>query len=95
MGTWHDLPSAQKGYGRVHRAVRAQLVACYQPGVTLCAIGGEPLSCPPSQLDLAHNETRTGYKGLACWKCNRGDAGRKGAGKTRPSRQAPSLGRVW
>ena len=69
-------PRAARGYGKRHDQVRAQLLAAFTPGQP-CAIGGEPLYSKDN-LDLAHNETRTGWKGLACARHNRntGNTGR-------------------
>lgn len=60
----------ERGYDRNHELVREELLAQWQPG-DRCAIGGEQL-WDKSKLDLAHNATRTGYRGLACWDHNRG-----------------------
>lgn len=62
--------TTQRGYGAAHQAARNRYLANWQPGQP-CAIGGEPLTQPPHQLDLAHNENRTGYLGLACQAHNR------------------------
>ena len=68
--------TASRGYGAQHRQVRDQLLAAFQPG-QLCVIGGEPL-WTKENLDLAHNEDRSGWKGLACARHNRntGNTGR-------------------
>lgn len=60
----------QRGYNRNHELARQQAIAQWAPGQA-CAIGGEPLY-DKTRLDLAHNEQRTGYLGLACWTHNRG-----------------------
>lgn len=68
--------TASRGYDREHQAKRAQLLAVFQPGQP-CAICGRAM-VTKNNLDLAHNETRTGYKGLAHRECNRntGNTGR-------------------
>lgn len=61
-----------RGYDNNHQNIRAQALAQWQPGQP-CAIGGEP-TWDKTRLDLAHNQDRTGYLGLACWSHNRGHA---------------------
>ncbi len=63
-------------YSAHHDSVRRLYVERFVVGQP-CAIGGEPLMCHPSLLDLAHatdeHGNRTGgYLGLACRKHNRG-----------------------
>lgn len=62
-------PRAQRGYDAKHDRVRAQLLEQFRPGDP-CAICGKPM-VSAANLDLAHNETRTGWKGLAHARCNR------------------------
>jgi hypothetical protein len=63
----------QRGYGKAHIAERERQLAQWSPGQP-CAIGREPV-WDKSLLDLAHNESRTGYLGLACQLHNRGHHG--------------------
>jgi len=69
-------PRATRGYDAQHDRVRAQLLAAFRPGDP-CALCHMPMASK-ANLDLAHNETRTGWKGLAHRGCNRntGNAGR-------------------
>lgn len=62
-------PRAQRGYGTEHRKVREQLLARFQPGDP-CALCGKPMTSS-RDLDLAHNEDRSGWKGLSHATCNR------------------------
>ncbi len=64
-------PASVRGYGSGHQAERARRVKRYKPG-DRCAIGGEELWLPPSQLDLAHDHVNGGYlPGLSCAYHNR------------------------
>lgn len=63
------LPGPARGYDARHRAVRQQLIAQWTPGDP-CALCGKA-TLDSTRLDLAHNEDRTGYKGLAHAACNR------------------------
>jgi hypothetical protein len=62
-------PTAGRGYGTGHQAKRAELLGRFQPGDP-CAICGKPMFFPRA-LDLAHNEDRSGWLGLAHARCNR------------------------
>jgi hypothetical protein len=62
-------PTASRGYGSAHQRIREQLLAAFQAG-DLCALCGQPMNSRHG-LDLAHNEDRSGYKGLAHQACNR------------------------
>lgn len=62
-------PRASRGYGTQHRKVREQLLATFQPGDP-CALCGKPM-VSSTGLDLAHNEDRSGWKGLSHRECNR------------------------
>lgn len=65
-------------HGAAHKRARVWYIARYTPGITRCAIGGEPLTVPLEQtrlLDLAHDDadpTGRTYLGLSCRKHNRG-----------------------
>ena len=61
--------SASRGYGARHRQVREQLMAKWTPG-DQCAICYKPM-WDKTTLDLAHNEDRSGWKGLSHRECNR------------------------
>lgn len=61
----------QRGYDANHDQLRAQLIAAFQPGQP-CAHCGQPMHSA-DRLDLAHNQDRTGYRGLAHAACNRGN----------------------
>jgi hypothetical protein len=63
--------TAARGYGGPHVTTRSEYVAAYHRGQP-CAIGGEPLTCDPRWLDLAHDHASGGYLGLACRRHNRG-----------------------
>lgn len=70
----HDQarPSRQaRGYDRGHELARERLIAQWVPGQR-CPICGKPTAGDPRGLDLAHNQDRTGYLGLAHQVCNRG-----------------------
>lgn len=58
-----------RGYGSQHQAERARLLTLWQPG-DACVLCTRPMNSSRG-LDLAHNEDRTGYKGLAHGACNR------------------------
>jgi len=62
-------PRASRGYDARHDRVRAQLLAAFRPGDP-CALCGKPMTSK-ANLDLAHNETRTGWRGLSHAACNR------------------------
>ena len=62
-------PGPARGYGPRHRAIRQQLIAQWTQGDP-CALCGHPM-LDSARLDLAHNEDRSGYKGLAHAACNR------------------------
>lgn len=61
--------TASRGYDAAHQRLRAQLLEQWQPGQP-CALCGGP-TWQRDALDLAHNEDRSGYKGLAHASCNR------------------------
>jgi hypothetical protein len=63
--------TTQRGYGHLHRQLRAQAIATYQPS-DLCWRCLEPLGPDPTVLDLGHTDDRTGYRGLEHADCNRG-----------------------
>lgn len=62
-------PRASRGYDHAHVAKRAELLTLFRPGDP-CALCGQPMASKTG-LDLAHNEDRTGWKGLAHARCNR------------------------
>lgn len=62
-------PRASRGYNAAHDAKRAELLAAFRPGQP-CALCGQPMASK-ANLDLAHNEDRTGWKGLSHRECNR------------------------
>lgn len=66
-------PRASRGYDAAHDRKRAELLAAFQPGDP-CALCGQPMASK-ANLDLAHNENRDGWKGLAHARCNRGHHG--------------------
>lgn len=68
--------TTQRGYGTLHQQLRDKLITTYRPGQP-CAIGGEPLTLPAAQLDLAHDHVNGGYLGLACRPHNRGEPGKR------------------
>jgi len=61
--------AADRGYGSEHRKLRAQLLATYQPGVTLCWRCGKPISDPPHRIHLGHDDNRV-WRGLEHLICN-------------------------
>lgn len=69
-------PRAARGYDAAHDRERTARLAAFRPGDP-CALCGQPMNSNRN-LDLAHNETRTGWKGLAHARCNRntGSTGR-------------------
>lgn len=70
-------PTASRGYGAAHQAERARLLALWQPGDP-CALCTRPMDSSRG-LDLAHNEDRTAWLGLAHGACNRAtNRGRRG-----------------
>ena len=62
-------PRQERGYDATHDQVRAKLLRQWTPG-TPCALCGKP-TYDKTRLDLAHNTTRTGWRGLAHRLCNR------------------------
>jgi hypothetical protein len=62
-------PTASRGYSSAHQAERARLLLLWQPGDP-CALCEQPMDSSRG-LDLAHNEDRTGWLGLAHQACNR------------------------
>lgn len=56
-------------YGMAHRRMRQRLLAEYRPGLTPCALCGQPMADPPRRLHLAHNK-HGGWAGLAHATCN-------------------------
>jgi len=64
-----------RGYNAEHDRERAACLAVFTPGQA-CVLGGEPLPTSDN-LDLAHNESRTGWLGLACAAHNRNTAGKR------------------
>lgn len=63
-------PRQLRGYDAEHDKVREELLKQWTRGQA-CALCGKP-TWDKSKLDLAHNSTRTGYRGLAHASCNRG-----------------------
>ena len=76
--------TSSRGYDAEHRKVRQQLLARFQPGDP-CALCGKPMTRrwitvngkQVSALDLAHNEDRSGWKGLSHRECNRDTSERR------------------
>ena len=68
-------PRASRGYDARHVQVRARLLAQWRPGDP-CALCGQPM-LDKTRLDLAHNEDRTGWKGLSHRECNRNTSGKR------------------
>lgn len=66
--------AAERGYGREHRALRAEL-APQAIGKT-CHFCGEPMLAGQA-LALDHTEDRTGYRGMVHLSCNAADGGRR------------------
>lgn len=58
-----------RGYGSQHQRIREQLLEQFTEGDP-CAICGRPM-VGKRGLDLAHNEDRSGYRGLSHASCNR------------------------
>lgn len=58
-----------RGYGSQHQRVRAELLAAWQPGDP-CALCTMPMM-DSRALDLAHDQDRSQYLGLAHAACNR------------------------
>lgn len=57
-----------RGYGAVHKRIRAVLLPLsYGKPCPRC---GEPM-LPGQQLDLGHNDDRSGYNGMEHASCNR------------------------
>lgn len=63
--------AAQRGYGPGHVALREKLLRQWQPGDP-CAHCHQPM-LSKANLDLAHTEDRSAYRGLAHADCNRGN----------------------
>jgi len=62
-------PTAGRGYDSAHQRKRAELLGKWQAGDP-CAICGQPM-WTSAALDLAHNQDRAGWLGLAHAACNR------------------------
>lgn len=62
-------PRASRGYDAAHDRKRAELLAAFKLGDP-CALCGQPMASNRN-LDLAHNENRDDWKGLAHARCNR------------------------
>ena len=60
-----------RGYGTEHAALRAQLIATYDPADP-CWRCDQPLGGDPAQLDLGHTDDRHGWQGLEHRACSRG-----------------------
>jgi hypothetical protein len=60
-----------RGYGTEHQRLRAQLLASYQPGITMCWRCQQPISDPPSRIHLGHDDNdRRVWRGLEHLICN-------------------------
>lgn len=76
-------PTARRGYGPEHQAARARYVAALRDGdpCAQCLHDGKPYHSMfrnrLAELDLSHNDDRTGYIGLSYARCNRQDGGRR------------------
>lgn len=68
-------PASARGYGPEHQAERARWEPVIAAGNGRCAetvcLEDTRYIAPGTPWDLAHNETRTGYKGPAHQRCNR------------------------
>lgn len=64
-----------RGYGGQHQRVRDQLLARWRQGDP-CVLCGRPMM-DRRKIDLAHNENRSGWKGLSHAACNRATARKK------------------
>lgn len=69
----HRRTTSQRGYGGIHRRLRAQALASYDPAAP-CPRCGRPLG-GPTALDLGHLDDRSGYSGLEHAHCNRSARG--------------------
>ena len=70
------LTTTQRGYGYSHQKMRAQAIAAFRPGDP-CSRCGRPMMGPPTTLELDHDDTRQGYRGLSHRRCNRAAGARK------------------
>jgi hypothetical protein len=91
---------ASRGYGSVHKAVRARYAALVEAGEAVCARCGLPIPAG-TPFDLDHSPGRRGYLGVSHRTCNRGAGGKNGAAVTN-ARRRPSeskyvrhWSRVW
>src|SRR6516164_2019764 len=77
QATRASLSSAQRGYGRPHRAVRERLEPLVLAGRVRCARCGEPI-VPGEPWDLGHEDgDRTRYSGPEHRRCNRATSSRR------------------
>lgn len=66
-------------YGRVHKALRRQLLGSYIAGITRCARCGEPITeTDTRKIHLDHLDDGTGWAGLAHASCNESAGASKG-----------------
>jgi DNA-directed RNA polymerase subunit RPC12/RpoP len=69
-------PTASRGYGSHHQALRRQLLAAFIPGQP-CARCGKPITSK-NDAQLGHvDEDRSRHRGLEHTQCNEATAGRK------------------
>lgn len=80
--------STARGYGSRHRRARTAAIAQLQDGQPCARCGRPMLRSDAAQLDLDHDDDRTGYRGLAHRSCNR-RAGQAKAVRQRAARQQP------
>ena len=68
----------RRGYGHTHRQLRTRWEPLVQSGKVSCAKCGQ-LILPTEPWDLGHTRNRDGYTGPEHARCNRREAGKRGA----------------
>lgn len=91
--THHKASAAARGYDKHHRAVRAAYQRTHHPAnpCTRCHL---PLGPWGPRLHLDHNNTRTGYLGMAHAHCN-SSAGATAANLKRHQARHATPRRAW
>lgn len=69
-------PTARRGYGSEHQALRRKWKTKVDAGLVDCARCGVRIE-PGQPWDLGHTDDRTGYNGPECRSCNRSHGGKR------------------
>jgi hypothetical protein len=83
---WAKKTRSSRGYGAVHKAVRARYAELVEAGQAVCARCGR-LIVPGTPWDLDHGPDRSSYLGPSHRRCKRVAGAKNGAAVTNAGRR--------